>query len=124
MSTKRRFRSRLLNRERGGRCAISANVLNRADHVYAGKKGWTLPYRRWLTTVRFDHPVQQVVLQDYIRSVHDAAAGYAVAGALFDPRERRLMERLEFDLLFRCFVGLGVDVAGVGSLDVFCRNRW
>ena len=54
----------------------------------------------------------------------EAAAGYAVAGALFDPRERRLMERLEFDLLFRCFVGLGVDVAGVGSLDVFCRNRW
>ena len=37
-----------------------------------GKKGWTLPYRRWLTTVRFDHPAQQVVLQDYIHSVHDA----------------------------------------------------
>ena len=40
--------------------------------LYAGKKGWTLPYRRWLTTVRFDHPAQQVVLQDYIHSVYDA----------------------------------------------------
>ncbi|WP_041633417.1 hypothetical protein [Magnetospirillum gryphiswaldense] len=32
--------------------------------VYTGKKGWTLAYRyqRWLTTVRFDHPAQQVVL--------------------------------------------------------------
>ena len=43
----------------------------RHGRVYAGKKGWTLPYRRWLTTVRFDHPAQQVVLQDYIHSVHD-----------------------------------------------------
>jgi len=46
--------------------------LLRHGRVYAGKKGWTLPYRRWLTTVRFDHPAQQVVLQDYIHSVHDA----------------------------------------------------
>ena len=46
--------------------------LLRHGRVYAGKKGWTLPYRRWLTTLRFDHPAQQVVLQDYIHSVHDA----------------------------------------------------
>jgi len=31
-------------------------LLLRHGRVYAGKKGWTLPYRRWLTTVRFDHP--------------------------------------------------------------------
>ena len=36
------------------------------------KERWTLPYRRWLTTLRFDHPAQQVVLQDYIHAVHDA----------------------------------------------------
>jgi transposase len=36
------------------------------------RHGWTLPYRRWLTTLHFDHPAQQVVLQDYIHSVHDA----------------------------------------------------
>src|SRR6185437_11911187 len=36
------------------------------------KERWTLPYRRWLTTLRFDHPAQQVVLQDYIHCVHDA----------------------------------------------------
>ena len=44
----------------------------RHGRVYAGKKGLTLPYRRWLTTLRFDHPAQQVVLQDYIHSAHDA----------------------------------------------------
>ena len=46
--------------------------LLRHGRGHAGKKGWTLPYRRWLTTVRFDHSAQQVVLQDYIHSVHDA----------------------------------------------------
>ena len=46
--------------------------LLRHGRIYAGKKGWTLPYRRWLTTLRFDHPAQQVVLQDYVHSVHDA----------------------------------------------------
>ena len=40
--------------------------------VYAGKKGWTLAYRRWLPTVRFDHPAQQIVLQEYIHAVVDA----------------------------------------------------
>jgi len=31
-------------------------------------------YRRWLTTVRFAHPAQQIVLQDYIHAVQDAEA--------------------------------------------------
>ena len=48
--------------------------LLRHGRVYAGKKGWTLAYRRWLTTVRFDHSAQQVVLQDYIHTVTDAEA--------------------------------------------------
>ena len=43
--------------------------LLRHGRIYAGKKGWTLAYRRWLTTVRFDHPAQQLVLQDYIHAV-------------------------------------------------------
>jgi transposase len=48
--------------------------LLRHGRVYAGKTGWTLAYRRWLTTLRFDHPAQQVVLQDYIHAVTDAEA--------------------------------------------------
>ena len=48
--------------------------LLRHGRVYAGKKGWTRAYRRWLTTVRFDHGAQQVVLQDYIHAVADAEA--------------------------------------------------
>ena len=36
--------------------------------------------------------------------------------------ERQLMERLEFDLLFRWFVGLGIDGAGWYH-SVFSKNR-
>ena len=48
--------------------------LLRHGRIYAGKKGWTQAYRRWLTTVQFDHVAQQVVLQDYIHAVTDAEA--------------------------------------------------
>jgi transposase len=42
--------------------------------VYPGKKGWTKAYRRWLTTVRVQHPAQQIVLQDHVDAVTDAEA--------------------------------------------------
>lgn len=46
--------------------------LLRHAKIYAGQRTWTQAYRRWLTTVRFDHPAQQIVLQDYIHAVEDA----------------------------------------------------
>jgi transposase len=48
--------------------------LLRHDRIYRGARAWTLAYRRWLTTVRFNHPAQQIVLQDYIHAVQDAEA--------------------------------------------------
>ena len=58
--------------------------LLRHGRIYAGKKGWTQAYRRWLTTVRFDHVAQQLVLQDYIHAVTDA-----------DARVERLLRQIE-----------------------------
>ena len=46
--------------------------LLRHGKLYSGVRTWTQAYRRWLTTVRFDHPAQQIVLQDYIHAVTDA----------------------------------------------------
>jgi len=46
--------------------------LLRHGRVYSGTKGWTRMYRRWLATICFDHPAQQIVLQDYINAVSDA----------------------------------------------------
>ena len=48
--------------------------LLRHERIYRGPRAWTLAYRRWLTTVHFDHPAQQIVLQDYIHAVEDAEA--------------------------------------------------
>ena len=45
--------------------------LLRHGKIYSGVRTWTQAYRRWLTTVRFDHPAQQIVLQDYIDAVTD-----------------------------------------------------
>ena len=47
--------------------------LLRHGHVRGGKN-WTLAHRRWLSTVRFEHAAQQIVLQDYIQAVEDATA--------------------------------------------------
>jgi hypothetical protein len=58
--------------------------LLRHGKVYAGQKTWTLAYRRWLTTVRFDHQAQQIVLQDYIHAVADA-----------EKRVARLVQQIE-----------------------------
>ena len=51
--------------------------LLRHGRIYPGVRGWTRAYRRWLTTVRFDHSAQQIVLQDYIHAVEDAEARLA-----------------------------------------------
>ena len=58
--------------------------LLRHERVYRGVRTWSLAYRRWLTTVRFEHPAQQIVLQDYIHAVQDAEA-----------RRDRLTEQIE-----------------------------
>jgi transposase len=46
--------------------------LLRHERIYRGARAWTLAYRRWLSTVRFEHPAQQIVLQDYIHAVQEA----------------------------------------------------
>ncbi|MGH7191137.1 MAG: IS110 family transposase [Acetobacteraceae bacterium] len=51
--------------------------LLRHERIYRGARAWTVAYRRWLTTVRFAHPAQQIVLQDYIHAVADAEARLA-----------------------------------------------
>jgi transposase len=58
--------------------------LLRRERVYRGVRTWSLAYRRWLTTLRFEHPAQQIVLQDYIHAVQDAEA-----------RRDRLTEQIE-----------------------------
>ncbi|MGB8717393.1 MAG: IS110 family transposase [Rhodanobacteraceae bacterium] len=47
--------------------------LLRHGQVYAqGKSRWTQTHFRWLETVTFDSPIQQIVLQEYIEAVKEA----------------------------------------------------
>ncbi len=55
----------------------------RHGRVPAGRH-WTRAHRRWLADLRFDHPAQQIVLQDYIGAVEDG-----------ETRVRRLMRQIE-----------------------------
>ncbi len=64
------------DRPRRARCRRRGNICRAfccaTTGFCHGARAWTLAYRRWLTTVRFDHPAQQIVLQDYIHTVEDA----------------------------------------------------
>ena len=59
------------------------SFLLRHGRIFDGRKHWTMAHRRWLADQRFDHPAQQIVVQDGIDAIEDAVA-----------RLRRLEEQL------------------------------
>ena len=65
-----RARSAAMRAVRRSRQQLTGFLL-RHQRLFSSKN-WTLAHRRWLSTVRFDHPAQQIVLQDYIHAVEDA----------------------------------------------------
>ncbi|WP_275100524.1 IS110 family transposase [Sedimenticola hydrogenitrophicus] len=46
--------------------------LLRHGRVYEGKSRWTQAHWRWLAMVKFDAPLQQIVLQEYIEAVKES----------------------------------------------------
>jgi transposase len=46
--------------------------LLRHGRVFAGRRAWSPAHRRWLAGLRFEHPAQQVVLQEQIDAVDEA----------------------------------------------------
>lgn len=93
-----RAREDMKSLELKSRQRLGAYLL-RHGRIYAGKSRWTQAHFRWLETVKFDSPLQQIVLQEYIDTVkamqkrvaaleaqmHEALAGWslgAVAQAL------------------------------------------
>jgi transposase len=47
--------------------------LLRHDRTFRAGYNWTKKHRVWLSKLRFDHPAHQIVLQEYIDAVDDAA---------------------------------------------------
>jgi transposase len=107
-----------------------------------GRTGLLFSYVDLEARVRKDHPlrtIRQLVNETLINMERELAALYTGIGrpsiapekllramllqAFYSVRsERQLMERLEFDLLFRWFVGLGVDEP-VWDHSTFSKNR-
>ncbi len=46
--------------------------LLRHERIYAGRSRWTQAHFRWLEEQSFEHPMQQVVFQEYVDAVLDA----------------------------------------------------
>ena len=67
-----RARSAAMRSVRRARQQLTGFLL-RHGRIHGGKH-WTVAHRRWLSTLRFEHPAQQVVLQDYIHAVEDGEA--------------------------------------------------
>jgi transposase len=63
-----RARSAAVETLRVHRQQVSAFVLKHG-RIYPCKKGWTTRYLRWLQEQIFDHPVQQIALQEMIDAV-------------------------------------------------------
>jgi transposase len=49
------------------------SFLLRHGRIYSGGGHWTLAHRRWLARQAFEHPAQQVVFQEGVNAIEDAA---------------------------------------------------
>ncbi len=88
-----------------------------------GKSNWTLAHYRWLETVKFDHPVQQIVFQEYVDMVKamtkrvgalDTQIESASAASVFWPVIEGLMALRGVNLLTATTI-----VAEIGDLRRF-----
>ena len=55
-----------------GRSLRLNSFLQRHGRIYSGRSRWTQAHFRWLETQRFDHPAQQIVVQEYVDAVKQA----------------------------------------------------
>ena len=66
-----RAREDMKSIELKARQRLSAFLL-RHERVYPGRCRWTQAHHRWLEEQKFDHPVQQVVFQEYVDAMLEA----------------------------------------------------
>jgi len=90
---------------------------------YDGKSNWTQAHYRWMGEVKFDHPVQQIVFQEYVDTVKamtkrvealDKQIESAAAGSVFWPVIEGLMALRGVNLLTATTI-----VAEIGDLRRF-----
>ena len=50
------------------------SFLLRHGRIFSGRQHWSRAHLRWLAQQKFDHPAQQIVFQDAVDAIDDAAA--------------------------------------------------
>lgn len=83
-----------------------AGFLLRHGRAYTGGRRWTQAHYRWLEAQSFDHPVQQIVFQEYVDEVKHAGA-----------RIKALEEELERALSDWTFAGQARDLMALRGVD-------
>ena len=71
-----RAREDSVREQRNARHRLKALLL-RNGIPYAGKTSWTGAHLRWLATLKMEHPVQQIALQEYLHSITESGARIA-----------------------------------------------
>ena len=67
-----RAREDMKSIETKARQRLGAFLLRHGQRYELGKERWTQTFFRWLESVKFDSPIQQIVLQEYIEAVKEA----------------------------------------------------
>ncbi len=68
-----RIRSDFKNNETKAKQQLNSFILRHGHNWPVGKKRWSKGYMTWLENLKFKHPWQQIVLQEYINAVTDAS---------------------------------------------------
>ena len=85
---------------------LGAFLVRHARVYREGKSRWTQKHLRWLEEQKFEHPVQQVVLQEYIDTVVEART--RVAG--LEEQMRQALEGWSLRPVVEALFALGGDV--------------
>ena len=59
--------------QRRARQRLNAFLLRYDKKFTTGKSKWTLTHRRWLESLKFDSPIQQIVFQEYLDAIDQAS---------------------------------------------------
>jgi transposase len=103
-----RIREDMKAAERHLRQRLGAFLLRHGRH-YGGRSKWTQAHFRWLEGVRFEHPVQQIVFEEYVEAVKQAQDRVKA----LEEEMRRSLEDWSLAPVVRALMALrGLDMIG------------
>lgn len=121
-----RARNDVVKAQRSARHQLKALLL-RNDIRYAGKTAWGAAHLRWLASVKLAHPPQQIVFQEYVHAVTEAAERIArlevaIRETVASWRLAAVVEALQ-SLRGIALIAAATLVAEIGAIERFAHPR-